>query len=72
MAQSALSDLGVPIYQDGAWGPSTQTAMLASSPDAILAGLVQEASDYYHAIVTHHPASAKYLAGWLKRAEALP
>jgi len=72
LVQAVLYGLGVEITQDGAWGPNTQTAILASSPTAILDGLVEEACDYYQTRVVNRPQSAKFLAGWLIRAKALP
>lgn len=71
-AQAALVEFGVTVAQDGAYGHDTETAMNASSPDAILRGIAAEAKDYYEARVANRPKNAKYLAGWLKRAEDLP
>jgi len=72
LVQAALAEFGVPVAQDGTYGPATETALNASSPDAILRELVEEACDYYQTRVANRPQNAKYLAGWLIRAEALP
>jgi len=72
LVQAALAEFGVPVAQDGTYGPATETALNASSPDAILRELVEEACDYYRARAANRPQNAKFLDGWLKRAEALP
>jgi hypothetical protein len=38
----------------------------------VLAALCKESEAHYRAIVAKRPASAKFLKGWLKRAQAVP
>jgi lysozyme family protein len=72
LAQKALVALGVPLAEDGHFGPATETAINASSPAAVLDGLCREASDRYRAIVARQPDQMQFLSNWLHRAEDRP
>jgi len=62
--------LGVAV--DGSYGPATEAAINAQDPYALVAQLCAAAAGHYRVIVANRPASAKYLAGWLARAAAVP
>lgn len=72
LVQTALVDLDVPLGVDGRYGPNTETAINASSGDAVLSGLVVEALDYYRAIVAKDPTQGRFARGWELRAKEVP
>jgi lysozyme family protein len=72
MVQAALVALGVDLAEDGRYGVNTETAINASSPEAVLRGLVDEATAYYLSRVDKEPAQARFIRGWLIRATEVP
>lgn len=73
LAQKALVTLGAPDdFVDGRFGKWTTRSINAVAPAEMLALLCEESADRYLSIVINRPKSAKYLGGWLKRAEAIP
>jgi len=72
MVQAALNELGAYIIPDGLWGPETEAALNATEPRHLLMLLCRDCADRYRQIVANRPASAKFLKGWLRRADALP
>lgn len=72
MVQNALNELGTYLIPDGLWGPETEAALNAVEPKRVLMLLCRDCADRYRQIAAKRPASAKYLKGWLRRAEALP
>ena len=84
---SKLFDLGVNVYPphvvqwcqkatgatvDGVLGPNTLAAINAANSDDLLQSIVQQAIDYYFAIVASRPSQATFLHGWMRRVARLP
>ena len=59
----------VGVTDDGAIGPKTLAALNKKSPGEFAGGYVKERQAYYRGIVNRKPEQAKFLAGWLRRAE---
>ena len=57
---------------DGLYGPQTQYVLNLCDPDKLLMAMATFAGLHYRAIAAARPASAKYLNGWLVRAQKLP
>ena len=58
------------LVVDGVCGPKTIRAAHDAAwamKDCLLAALVEERRNFYHAIVAHDPAQAMFLHGWLAR-----
>jgi lysozyme family protein len=72
MVQSAMNDLGAGLVVDGYWGPKTEGTVNAIDPSAMLSILCEELAEYYRHIVERRPESAKFLKGWLRRANDVP
>lgn len=72
IAQRAVNQCGVSCAVDGQWGPKTETAINSAAPDKLLPSLVANLKAYYRKIVDNNPSQAKFLNGWLDRAERLP
>jgi len=72
MVQSILNTLGASLMIDGGWGPRTETSVNAVDPDKMVSLLCIAAAARYRAIVTANPTQAKFLKGWLRRAEDVP
>lgn len=70
--QDCLLSLGATLRCDGVWGPKTEAAVNAAAPAHLLDLLCDESGLHYRAIVSAHPERAKFLKGWLARAEARP
>jgi len=70
MLQEAIRDCGIPVLVDGLLGPKTITACNNLDPEKLLPALKERAVAHYTAIATANPEEQKFLAGWLKRAEA--
>lgn len=60
--------LGVKV--DGLVGPKTREALKKVDGAELNARLVEERKNYYQELVKRNPDRAKYLRGWLKRAES--
>jgi lysozyme family protein len=69
MLQCALNQSGCLIHEDGQFGRQTVDACNEVPEVALLSVLKSRLKQYYEAIVDHQPAQAKYLKGWLRRAE---
>ena len=69
--QAAVADCGVPIVQDGAWGPATRAAVNRCNPAQLVPAIAQEAAARYQTIAANNPNDAGFLDGWLNRAAAL-
>lgn len=60
------------ITPDGVFGPVTLKAVNMADPDVVMRRLVEKSVKYYRDIAAANPADAKYLPGWIARAESLP
>lgn len=58
------------LETDGVIGSLTLEAVNTIEPETMMAAYRSERVKYYEAIVVNIPADDKYLAGWLKRAQA--
>ena len=54
---------------DGVWGPHTIMRVNLEDSERMVIAFCAHRVDYYKAIVTANPAKAKYLSGWIARAE---
>jgi len=67
--QQAVNALGGSLTVDGGWGPHTVSAVNAADPDALVQAFIAARAAHYQAIVAANPADARYLKGWLARAQ---
>ncbi len=67
--QQAVNALGGNLTPDGGWGPHTLAAANAADPDALVKAFIAARVAHYQAIVASNPADARYLNGWLARAQ---
>jgi len=58
------------LLEDGVIGDHTITAINAADPIALHTMIVEVCKAFYIHIATNNPAQAKYLHGWLARAES--
>ena len=72
LVQELLNGLGAALVEDGGYGPRTEAAINAVEPSRLMGLICQAATEHYRAIVDHHPASQKFLAGWVRRAQDIP
>lgn len=76
LLQSALNTNCQPrsalLKEDGVMGPGTLEAVNAADTSLLLIGLVDCARYHYRHIAQARPDEARYLNGWLARAEKLP
>jgi lysozyme family protein len=72
LLQASLNALGADpeLAEDGRVGVRTTVAAQGFRPDAVLGELRAQAAQHYRNIALLHPAMAKFLRGWLRRAEA--
>ena len=74
--QSALNTYCQPrtglLTEDGVMGPQTVSAVNGADTSLLLTGLVEVSRQHYQHIAQKNPAEAKYLNGWLARAEKIP
>ena len=70
LLQQAINALGHNIAEDGVIGPVTIGTANTCDPDSLLASYRAQRVAYYNAIAAKNPDNLKYLAGWLKRANA--
>jgi len=70
ITQLALNSLGVTVRPDGVYGPGTEAAINATPPGSLLPSMKLQAEKYYEAIVVSHPEDSKFLADWIRRADA--
>jgi Predicted Peptidoglycan domain len=70
LLQEAANALGASLTVDGVLGVLTAAAVNALAPETILTAYRESRAQRYRDIVEDNPANAKYLTGWLARAEA--
>jgi lysozyme family protein len=70
--QSSANVCGSRIVVDGLWGLRTINAINDNNPQCILEKIVLLLSQYYNSIVKVNSSQAKFLKGWLNRANRLP
>jgi lysozyme family protein len=68
--QQAINALGGKLTVDGGWGPMTLTAANAADPAALVQAFIAARVAHYRAIVVANPGDARYLNGWLARAQS--
>lgn len=69
MLQLAVNSLGgLQVQVDGNMGPRTLVAVNTSDAKKLILALKEEQVKYYNGIAVARPANAKFLPGWLKRA----
>ena len=68
--QQAVNALGGSLTVDGGWGPHTLAAVNAADQPALVQGFIAARVAHYRAIAAANPADARYLGGWLSRAQA--
>jgi lysozyme family protein len=54
---------------DGKWGPSTVSFANANTSQTLVANFILARCQHYKDIVANNPNDAKYLEGWISRAE---
>ena len=69
LVQRALNDLGAKLPVTGYFGPMTVGVLNSMAPANIVAALKSESADMYRLIVQKNPSQAKFLNGWLARAD---
>lgn len=67
--QKACNEANIPIDIDGILGPQT-IAALSKNPTLILTNIRKSLVSYYKDIVQYNPDQAKFLKGWLARANS--
>lgn len=67
-----LLQRSVGVVADGVYGPRTDAALHALSPEHALARLSVAVADYYVDIVIRDPTQTRFLLGWCRRAVRLP
>jgi lysozyme family protein len=70
IVQEACGDCGVNIVIDGVWGARTRGAVNACNPRQLMVAIRQRQGEHYHRLAEHDPTQAKFLHGWLVRADA--
>lgn len=74
--QRALNSLGAKLKDDGVVGPKTRAALALAlaegGEEALVERVARKQGDYYRAIVARKPSQARFLTGWLRRAEWRP
>ncbi|MBB5941039.1 N-acetylmuramidase [Xanthomonas sp. 3307] len=73
LLQRILQQLGATdLVIDGEMGPTTLAALASADTAQVYAQYRQQRIDYYQRVVAERPVDAKFLAGWLRRAEWFP
>jgi lysozyme family protein len=72
MLQGACGDCGNLVAIDGLVGPLLAAAVQACDPQALHARWVELAELHYRLIEGHRPADARFLRGWIARADRWP
>jgi len=72
LLQHILNDMGAHVVEDGAIGPATLQALGGLKQDEVYRRYKQGRIAYYQRLVQQKPTLAKYLHGWLNRANAFP
>lgn len=68
--QLACGDAGNSTTVDGEFGPNTLAAANLCDPSTLLDFMRSRARSYYLNLVERRPSSAKFLNGWINRADA--
>ncbi len=63
---------GLQLVLDGLLGPRTEQAANSCDEAALLHELAVKSVEYYEAIVSREPDQARFLTGWLRRAQKVP
>ena len=63
---------GLQLVLDGLLGPHTEQAANSCDETALLHELAVKSAEYYEAIVSREPDQARFLTGWLRRAQKVP
>ncbi|MDL5364561.1 glycosyl hydrolase 108 family protein [Xanthomonas sp. NCPPB 2654] len=73
LLQRILQQLGASgLAVDGQMGAATLAALQAADPAKVYALYRQGRIDYYQRLAAERPADARFLAGWIARAEWFP
>lgn len=74
LLQRAANELhhGAPLIVDGKLGPHTVNVVNSLPQQALTVVFIEEAIKHYHAIVAHDATQAKYIKGWINRANRIP
>lgn len=72
IAQRVCQTLGQPIVIDGRLGSHSIECINACDPDQFLGSVVQLLTQHYQDLTAQNPKLAKFLRGWLNRAQDLP
>jgi lysozyme family protein len=67
--QRACNAMGASLTVDGGMGPNTVYAANRMNPSLLVPEFIKACVDHYTAIVGVHPEDAKFLNGWLARAQ---
>lgn len=70
ITQRSCSELGHLTTADGKMGPLTVAAINACDPQQLLDAIRGNARTFYFTLATEKPTNAKFLEGWLRRANA--
>lgn len=66
--QRGLNMLGQKLLVDGDIGKKTMTAIACVTPEELITTITRARVAYYNSIVASKPTQAKFLKGWLNRA----
>lgn len=72
IGQRVCQILGQNVTVDGRLGPNTVAAINACNPDEFLHTMVELLRQHYNSLAEQAPKLAKFLAGWMRRAEDIP
>jgi len=68
--QQALAQCGRPVAVDGVIGTNSLAAIAAVDPAVLMTAFRLQLEQHYRQIVIAHPEDARFLKGWLARADA--
>lgn len=67
-----IAQAQVGVREDGVLGPQSIASLNAEPPQLLLTSLCEACEEFYRELVAHKPSNAKFLKGWLKRAQSVP
>jgi lysozyme family protein len=70
LLQRSVNGCGGKVVADGGFGPLTLSAVNSVSADALIDELRENMGKFYYELAAKRPSSAKFLNGWMKRANA--
>ena len=70
LVQRACTECGLPLTDDGLFGPATVKAVNSIPDDELLQAIRGQAQDFYRKLAREKPSNERFLAGWLARANA--